>query len=222
MSDLTNKIVKGPGTLASAAYERLRRDLMTAQLMPGQKLNIRHLCLRYEMGLSPVREALNRLLRDGLVTQADQQGFGVAPVGIEQLDELARTRCWLNELGLRESIAYGDMAWEEGVVFQACHRLLRLPATKLMATRRCVILGGKKRIVRPRKLTFCLPLELADCFRSAFDAAERYRHISRIASQPDRRDEHKQIMGTTVARDADLAVSVDGASAELRSAHVPN
>src|SRR5512139_2316673 len=126
MSDWLDKVVKGPGTLASAAYVRLRREVMTAQLLPGQKLNIRQLCSRYETGLSPVREALNRLLRDGLVTQADQQGFRVAPIGIQQLDELTRTRCWLNELALRESIMHGDASWEESVLL-ACHRLLRSP-----------------------------------------------------------------------------------------------
>ena len=50
----------GSATLASTAYERLREDIISAQFSPGQKLAIQHLCERYGMGLSPMREALNR------------------------------------------------------------------------------------------------------------------------------------------------------------------
>lgn len=209
MSDRSDKVVKGPGTLASAAYERLRREVMTAQLLPGQKLNIRRLCARYEMGLSPIREALNRLSRDGLVTQFDQQGFRVAPVGIAQLDELTRTRCWLNELALRESITHGDMAWEENVLL-ACHRLLRLPreSSDEHSPLRNDSWEEAHRAFHASLLAACRsPWLIAFC-EQLFDAAERYRHISRIARSERRRDEHKQIMEAVVARDAELAVKL--------------
>ena len=206
----SSKVVKVHGTLASAAYERLRHEVMTAQLLPGQKLNIRQLCERYEMGLSPVREALNRLLRDGLITQADQQGFRVAPIGVEQLDELTRTRCWLNELALRESIAHGDAAWEEGVVL-ACHRLLRLPRDPLDGDTplRNLDWEDAHRAFHESLLAACRSQWLLGFCDQLFGAAERYRHISRISRQSERRrDEHKQIMEASVARNADLAVQL--------------
>ena len=90
-------------TLASAAYERLRRDIRIGRLAPGEKLRIDALRAIYEIGASPLREALNRLSAEGLVVQEDQRGFRVPPVSIEDLLELTRTRCWLNEIALRES-----------------------------------------------------------------------------------------------------------------------
>ena len=208
MSSSTN-VVKGPGTLASSAYVRLRAEVMTAQLLPGQKLHIRQLCARYGIGHSPMREALNRLSRDGLVTQADQQGFRVASIGIAQLDELTRTRCWLNELALRQSINNGDAAWEEGVVL-ACHRLLRLPLSADVDTpRRGVVWEEAHRALHRSLLAACGSQWLLTFCEQLFDVAERYRHISRIANPTEApRDEHKAIMEATVARDADRAADL--------------
>src|SRR5690606_5385935 len=104
----------------------LRRDIMHGALPPSTKLRIETLAERYEVGPTPVREALNRLSTEGLVTQQDQRGFRVSPVSKAELLELTRTRAWLSEITLRESIAHGDQAWEENVVL-AFHRLSRSP-----------------------------------------------------------------------------------------------
>ena len=62
-------------TFASATYAQLRRDITDGQFAEDGKLRMRQLCERYQVGISPVREALNRLSRDGLVRQSDLQGF---------------------------------------------------------------------------------------------------------------------------------------------------
>jgi len=78
------------GTLASTVFEQLRRDIVSVQLAPGEKLRIEALRERYGVGGSPVREALNRLSAEGLVWQQDQKGFRVAPVSERELEELTR------------------------------------------------------------------------------------------------------------------------------------
>lgn len=206
MDQSKDKIVNMPGTLASNAYQVLRHEVVTASLLPGEKLNISRLCEKYEIGLSPMREALNRLSRDGLVTQMDRQGFRVAPIGVEQLEQITRTRCWLNEIGLRESIIHGDDAWEEGVVL-AAHRLSR-------ATRNSDVSGPDRgeewnsahRAYHESLICACRSAQLIEYCDQLFDAAERYRHISRIVrptTGPS--NEHKEIMEAAVARDAELA-----------------
>jgi ABC-type nitrate/sulfonate/bicarbonate transport system substrate-binding protein len=42
--------------------------------------------------------------------------FSVSPVSEQDLDELMKARCWLNERALRESIAHGDSAWTVAVL----------------------------------------------------------------------------------------------------------
>src|SRR6201987_2510605 len=112
-------------TRTRAIYERLRRDIIRGTLPPGEKLRIEVLRTRYNVGGTPLREALNRLSTEGLVTQSDQRGFRVTPVSADDLLELTRTRCLINEVALRESITRGGRDWEEGVLL-ALHRLWRI------------------------------------------------------------------------------------------------
>src|SRR4051812_26035472 len=126
MSDTAAKRAKRETTLASDITEELRRDIISGGLAPGGKIRLREVAERFGVGMSPVREALNRLSRDRLVDQSDLRGFRVAPISEGELDELMRARCWLNDIGLRESIKHGDAGWEEAVVL-AFHRLSRVP-----------------------------------------------------------------------------------------------
>ena len=113
-------------TVASSVYDQIRLDILTGDLRPGEKLRSKYLRGRYQAGISPVREALNRLATERLVCRQDQRGFHVAGVSKADLIELTKTRCWLEEIALRQSIERGDEAWEEQVVL-TYHRLSRTP-----------------------------------------------------------------------------------------------
>jgi DNA-binding GntR family transcriptional regulator len=99
---------EGPGTLASIATQKLRLALAAGTFRPGERLRMASLCRFLEAGSSPVREALNRLAAEGLIDQHDQRGFWVPPVSLADLEELTRTRRWINEVALREAIKRGD------------------------------------------------------------------------------------------------------------------
>src|SRR5260370_20964872 len=70
----------GPRTLTSAVLERLRADILSTKLVPGQKLHIAGLAKQFSVSLAAVREALSRLVAHGLVPASDQRGFRVSPV----------------------------------------------------------------------------------------------------------------------------------------------
>ena len=99
--------------LRAGESDRLRQAIITVAIAPGEKLNIRSLCDRFGVGLSPMREALSRLSSEGLVTQIDHRGFAVTGLSEVDLIDLTRARSWLNELAIRNSVANGDAAWEE-------------------------------------------------------------------------------------------------------------
>lgn len=195
------------GTLASIVYDRLRQDIISVAVAPGEKLHIRSLCERFDVGLSPVREALSRLSTEGLVAQSDHRGFAVASMSESDLVDLTRARSWLNELAVRRSIENGDAAWEESVVL-SFHRLHRTPrfAPGVEGERSkaweiahrnfhtsLISASGSDRLTR-----YCEQL---------FDNAERYRHIGRKAGVrgQNRDKEHRELMEAVVARDADKA-----------------
>jgi GntR family carbon starvation induced transcriptional regulator len=198
-------------TLASAAYARLRSDIIAGGFVGGAKLRIRQLCERYGVGLSPVREALNRLTRDGLVVQSDLHGFSVAPLGVDELEELTRTRCWLNERALRESIAHGDAAWEEAIVL-AHHRLSRVPRWNGEGDEATVNPDWEiaHRAFHSALIAACGSRWLVNYCEHLFDVADRYRYLSRtpVARRSRGPDEHVAIMQATLARGADRAVEL--------------
>ena len=195
-------------TLASSVYDQLRRDILSGDLSPGTKLRADYLRARYSVGNSPVREALNRLSSDGLVIREDQKGFRVSEVSREDLLELLKTRLWLEEIALRESIANGGVEWEERLVL-SFHRLSKLPRS----------LSQTEYVVNPeweqrhREFHMALIAACGSRFLVMFceqlnDRADRYRQLAVATSYPKRKelDEHKIIFEAAVAGDADAAV----------------
>ena len=100
-----------PRSLTSAVQERLRADILSTRLLPGQKLHIAGLAKQFSVSLAAVREALSRLVADGLVQASDQRGFRVSPVSPADLADVTQTRIDIEGLALRRSIERGDAAW---------------------------------------------------------------------------------------------------------------
>src|SRR5260221_11473080 len=105
----------GPRTLTSAVLERLRADILSTKLVPGQKLHIAGLAKQFSVSLAAVREALSRLVADGLVQASDQRGFRVSPVSPADLRDVTQTRVDIEGLALRRSIENGHRAWPSSV-----------------------------------------------------------------------------------------------------------
>lgn len=110
------------GTRATTIYEHLKADILAARLSPGEKLPMRFLLETYDVGQTPLREALNRLVTENLVINQDQRGFTVAPVSLDELLELTTTRVWVEELALRKAFQNGTEEWEEALLV-AHHRM---------------------------------------------------------------------------------------------------
>ncbi len=207
---MVNAALEQRPTRASSIYLLLRDDILGGSLLPGAKLNIRDLSNTYSSGLSPVREALNRLSAEGLVLQEDNRGFKVQPVSVPELIDLTQARCWVNEIGVRESIEKGDTEWEEAVIL-SCHRLKRIPR----------FLPDDETVPNPKwavvhkdfhqsLISACGSNWMIDTCSRLFDAAERYRNLARGAgvSRSDPRDEHQEIMSAAVDRKTDLVIEL--------------
>lgn len=196
-------------TLASIVYDRLRQDIISVAVPPGEKLHIRSLCERFDVGLSPVREALSRLSTEGLVAQSDHRGFAVAPMSEADLVDLTRARSWLNETAIRKSIENGDAAWEESVVL-SFHRLFRTPRFEPgNETERSEAWERAHRNFHTSLISASGSDRLTRYCEQLFDSAERYRHVGRKAGVKGNRDkEHRDLMEAVVARDADTAARV--------------
>ena len=200
----------GRETLASIAYQRLLDDIVGGQLQPGTKLRLNSLTERYNVGNSPLREALNRLSANGMVQREENRGFRVSPASAERLLELIRTRCWLEEVALRESIRRGDTIWEEGVLL-AFHRLSK--KDRLFEEQFIQFDGTWEDLHRAFHLSLlsaCSSKILLGFCAQLHEQALRYRNLSSMKSYRERHelDEHRAIRDAVMDRNADKAVKL--------------
>lgn len=79
-------------TLGEAAYERLRSMILIGDLRPGSRLTETELAPRLEVSRTPLREALRRLDRDGLVTGKPRHGYYVRKLDLKALEDACDVR----------------------------------------------------------------------------------------------------------------------------------
>ena len=201
-------------SLTSMVYQKVMADIIGGRLEPGRKLLLQSLRENYRCGNSPIREALNRLAGQGLVVGKDQHGFRVAPASAKNLLEIIKTRCWLEKIGLRESIRHGDEKWEERVLL-AHHRLTRTPRPKGKSLLEDRLKWEKRhREFHLTLLSACGSGILIEYCADLQERTFRYRNLSSVRAYRNGLavDEHRGICDAVLERDADRAV-------ELLTAH---
>jgi DNA-binding GntR family transcriptional regulator len=67
-----------PETLTEQAYRQLEEEIVTLRLEPGEFLSESALATSLKIGRTPIREALQRLAREGLVTILPRKGILVS------------------------------------------------------------------------------------------------------------------------------------------------
>jgi GntR family carbon starvation induced transcriptional regulator len=203
-----------PTTLSSAAYARLRHDILQGALPPGQKLRIEEACARTGATSTPVREALNQLAKEGFVERREQRGFVVAEVSASELSELTDTRCWVEPIALREAIAHRTQAWEDTVVL-SFHRLARTArSVSTMSFRENPEWESTHGLFHLALIATCPSRFLIEFCRHLSDHAVRYRRQAMSTAYPNRdvTAEHRALMEAAIDGRADDA-------AELLIAH---
>ena len=98
--------------LADQAYEVLKERILTRQLLPGQRLSVPALAEELELSRSPVREAVQRLVQEGLGAERPRSGAVVASADLPALIDLYQVRAELE--GLSARLAAG--AEDDGLV----------------------------------------------------------------------------------------------------------
>lgn len=98
------------------AYELIREKITSLALAPGSLIDEGKLADEMEMGLVPVREALNLLAHDHLVETADQ-GLFVSKVKIPDLQQISEIRILLEPFCAQQAAAHAT--FDDIVVLEA-------------------------------------------------------------------------------------------------------
>src|SRR5947208_17059732 len=104
--------VSEAATLTERAAMLVEQDILAGYLAPGSRLGIVDLVQRYEIGATPLREGLSRLMSRGLIVGIGQRGFRVAEVSREDLADIPCMRTAVEIEAVRLAILHGDRAWE--------------------------------------------------------------------------------------------------------------
>lgn len=88
-------------SLTQRAYRKLEELIVTLQLRPGEVLSETALAQRLEIGRTPIREALQRLAREGLVVILPRRGILVSELDVRRQLKLLELRRELERLMAR-------------------------------------------------------------------------------------------------------------------------
>jgi GntR family transcriptional regulator, carbon starvation induced regulator len=194
-------------TLAATAFSRIRADILGSRLLPGARLRFEPLKIAYGVGLSPLREALSRLVVSRLVTAEGQRGFRVAPASIDDIRDISYVRTNVECLAFGESVERGDDQWQADVV-AAHYRLNLLSERNVIEPVDEELWEARHREFHLALLTACGSRWLLHIVSLLTDQFDRYRRLSvegSLSGKPVSL-EHQRIVDAALKRDADLAV----------------
>jgi DNA-binding GntR family transcriptional regulator len=193
-----------PKTMTDAVYHRLRNDIIQGTLIPGSKLKIEHLRSEYDVGATPVREALSRLTSSGFVKTEGQRGFRVAPISADDLADITEMRITLELKALRKSILTGGDDWESNVV-ASYYQLSKLETVDI--SKNLAQWDKRNQVFHSSLISACSSKWLMHFHNILYDQHRRYRNIS-LSDRGAKRDvhsEHERIYEAALSRDADTA-----------------
>ncbi len=79
-------------SLAERAYRRLRLAIVECRLAPEQRLTESSIARQLRVGKTPAREALRRLVVEGLARVTPRHGYSVSPITLRDVEELFELR----------------------------------------------------------------------------------------------------------------------------------
>ena len=81
--------------LRQQVYEKIKHDIMTCKLAPGEPLSENQFLERFGVSKTPIREALTSLVQDGLVEYTPNRGFMVTTVSVIDIQEIFEARIFI-------------------------------------------------------------------------------------------------------------------------------
>ena len=87
--------------LNETAYARIKDDIISCALQPGEEVSEGVLVARYRMSKAPIRSAMTRLRQEGLIQSRGRQGNVVSPVTLRDIQEIFQLRLVLDVTAVR-------------------------------------------------------------------------------------------------------------------------
>lgn len=189
-------------SLSAEAYARIRHLIVSVELPPGAVIREDELRERLRLGRTPIREALQALVRDQFVTVIPRRGMFVSSIDVGELGLLYETRAILEPYVTRLACARGsERHWVEMRDELAVAHAAGGPAAALMEhDRRCHEIVWDA--AGNRFLTDTLDMLYAQSDRLW------HMYLADVDDMAQAVDEHEHILAALQARDADGAAAL--------------
>lgn len=193
------------GHLRQSTYEAIKAMIVTGQLVSGHRVTELELVEQLQVSRTPVREALNRLQRDGLVIERPKTGFAVADFdetllanafNIRAELEVYATRLAVDRITADEIRALRDLV-------AACERPAQTAPMPKARLREMEIGIHIHRSIA----SFSGNTMLAELLHGLLDKCQVFvwMELTHLNDWKDARDDHAMIVEAIAARDADTA-----------------
>ena len=207
-------------TASERMYASLREAVLRGGFAPRQALKPQELATHHGVSLAVAREALLRLVGEGLADRLPNRGFTVPDTGDDRWQQIAETRAVLEPAALALAVDRGDLEWE-AAVRAAHHRLAGTPYFDREGDAHVSDTWSEAhRVFHRTLLSGCGNAVLMETFDRLWTAGELARRWS-ARSDPSRNaaGEHRAIEEAVLARDADRSAALLRAHV-LRTAHI--
>ncbi len=195
---------------ASQVLIQLKQDILTGFFKPGEKLLMARLKERYQVGISPLREALSQLLVEQLVIVENQRGFKVHPISKQEMLDIYETRASIERLCIGLAIEKGDDEWEANIL--ACAHKMNKFAKQIESFPQEWEL--RHQAFHTAIAEGCLSPTLLQVRRSLYEKAARYRNLWLNTNMVDpktfdaNQNDHRLLVDALLNRDSILAKQI--------------
>lgn len=74
--------------LTEEAYNKIRSDILSCTLEPGAHISLNYLCERYQIGRTPINNALQKLMNESLILSIPRVGYFVSLITMDDVKQL--------------------------------------------------------------------------------------------------------------------------------------
>ncbi|MCI0625754.1 MAG: GntR family transcriptional regulator [Acidobacteria bacterium] len=191
--------IDDPGSLTARAYQAIKREILAVHLRPGDPLPVERFIRELRFSKTPVREAILRLEREGLIQIRPRMGTFVAHLDLRQIQEMYEVRSLLEGRAARLTA-------------------MRLPVEKLAAVEKqlraqrtkgeidCKALSEAGQALHQFMIRSCGNRVLTQMIESVRDHFARFRTLSLDIPEKvlSSHQEHLEILEALKARNPDL------------------
>ena len=192
---------------AAQILDSLTNDIIQGKYSPRQKLHIRTLKERYNVGTSPLREALSQLIAKDLVVSENQRGFYVSDISIDDLTDIYQARAKIESLCIEMAFQKGDDHWEANAL-AASHRLNKYSESEHIDMEEW---QNRHSAFHKSLVAGCMSPRLLQIRHSLYEKSTRYRNlwlkenISNTENLGINQKEHSELLDLALNRDTEGA-----------------